>query len=142
MTTDLDLVIHAAETLDVAIREIAGHVARTVQKEAGFAGERIADKPFGSQLRALVIPGRNSIPSDEKLTRHSDGHQVKEPIEDVELGIGDWAPDGHRTSPLLDDGGAGPDGSLRRTVHVEDVTGHDFEKLVRQRVRQGFSAEQ
>ena len=52
---DLDLLVDAAEVLEVAVRQPAGEVARAVEPRAGPRGERIGHEALRGQLRPAEV---------------------------------------------------------------------------------------
>src|SRR5215470_1456344 len=55
VTTNLYLLIHAAQTLDLPITEIARHISRPVQTRSSFRRVGRRYKPFSRQVRAIEI---------------------------------------------------------------------------------------
>ena len=58
VAAQLDLVVVAAEALELAVGEHAHHVARAVHARAGLAGrrrERVGDEALGGELGAAEV---------------------------------------------------------------------------------------
>src|SRR5437868_6188729 len=60
-STDLHLMIGAAQTFDRSIREKARKIARAVHPFAAACGKRILDELLGGELAPLEIPVRESV---------------------------------------------------------------------------------
>src|ERR1700752_2401430 len=66
--SDLDLVIDAAQKLDVAVGQIASTIAGLVKGFATLAIERVCDELFRGQFGPVQISPRQSISSDIKFS--------------------------------------------------------------------------
>ena len=71
---DLDLVVDAAEVLEIAVRQPARQVAGPVQPPAGVSAKRVRHEPLGGQLRAVQVPAGDAGAADVDLPRHADRH--------------------------------------------------------------------
>ena len=69
---DLDLVVDAAEVLDVAVREAARQIAGAVEPWPAEWCERVRDEALGGQLGAVEIAARHAGAADVDLAGHAD----------------------------------------------------------------------
>ena len=51
---------------------------------------------FRRQLRLVQVTTRQTIASDEKFSRYTDGHGFKIAVQHVHIGVGNWPPDRDR----------------------------------------------
>ena len=116
MTTDLDLVVDAAEELDAAAGpgayEIAGAVvARPVSlKEA-----------LGRKLGASAIACGETGAADPELARDKDRRCFTVLLDDQQLRIGDGLAEGDKVCRLGYRSDARPDCRLGGAIHVEEL---------------------
>src|SRR5437868_1628100 len=80
---DLQLLIVAAEELQIAIREIARQIPGAIHTGARLGVERIAEETLGGQLRTMQIAARNTRAPDVQLADRSLWHQLSVCIEQV-----------------------------------------------------------
>ena len=113
---DLHLVVGAAQALDGAVGTVAGRVPGAVQPLAGCDGP--GHEALPRQLLPPPVPARHAGAADVELARHADGDRISPRIQDVGRGVGDRPSDRHRPVARPDLAGGGPDGRLRRPVHV------------------------
>ncbi|SAL00845.1 hypothetical protein AWB76_07880 [Caballeronia temeraria] len=92
--TNLDLMIVAAEELDVAVGAITGEVARAIHARAGNEG--IIEETLGSEFGPVQIAARDAFATDVKLTHRTKRHVLALRIEQINAGIGDRLADGLR----------------------------------------------
>ncbi|SAL72856.1 hypothetical protein AWB70_07583 [Caballeronia cordobensis] len=91
---NLDLMIVAAEELDIAIGAIAGEVAGAVHARACYEGA--GDEPLRSKRSAPQIPFCKARTADIKFTRHANRQGAQVFIEHVGLRVGERLSDGNR----------------------------------------------
>ena len=90
-TTHLDLVIDAAQILQLAPFVPAHDIAGTVQTAAGsmtmrnVIGKRIRNEPLGRQLRPVHIAARQQLTADVQFSRHAHRHRVQVAVQHVHL---------------------------------------------------------
>ena len=120
----LDLLVHAAEELQVAGSQPAHAVARVVQARAGLAGERVRTEALGRQPRPPQVAARHPRPADPQLARHADGHRLHAPPQHVQPRAPRRSADGkalpaRAVLPRLQPEGGGVHGRLGDAVHVD-----------------------
>src|SRR5262245_49593936 len=91
-TTDLDLIVGAAQKLEVAVFAITRQVSRPIKTSARVL-KRIWNESLLGHLRALPIPSSQRGPSHIELADHTDRHQLPVPIQKIGASIVDRAPD-------------------------------------------------
>src|SRR5437588_13063554 len=91
-SANLDLMIDAAEILDVSIRQIANEIARSI-KTAARRAERIFDKTFRCQFGLVQIATGQTRAANKEFTGNADRHGLKSLIEDEELFVRQRASD-------------------------------------------------
>src|SRR6185436_12054947 len=89
ITAELDLMIDAANELDVTACAIAREVAGAVQAGAGLGAERTLDEALGGELSAIEIATHHAGAADEELARDADRHRLQVAIDNVNLRVGD-----------------------------------------------------
>ena len=98
---DLDLVVDAAEELDVAVRAASGQVAGAVEARARRAGERVGHEALGGQLGPVEVAAGEAARRRCKLARHARPAPARRAaVQDVDAACwrsaGRWAPRGPR----------------------------------------------
>ncbi|SAL72885.1 hypothetical protein AWB70_07585 [Caballeronia cordobensis] len=91
---NLDLMIVAAEELDIAVGSIASQVAGAVH--AGACCEGIVEEAFGSELGPVQIATRHARAADIKLAHRAERHWPALSIEQINARVGDRLADGFR----------------------------------------------
>ena len=81
---DLHLRVHATEELDVAVGQVAGQVARSVEARPRFPAERVRDEFLRGQLRPVPVAARQPRSGNAHFTRNADGHGLEVAIQDVD----------------------------------------------------------
>ncbi|KIH84058.1 hypothetical protein UCMB321_2190 [Pseudomonas batumici] len=99
--TDLDLVVVAAQVVDLAVGLPAPQVAGLVQPRTFGGRERIADKAFGGQLIAVQVATGDTSTADIELPRHAHRHRPQVFVEQVDPGIGHRFADARQGRPGL-----------------------------------------
>src|SRR3989442_5059876 len=107
MTSELDLVVDAAEALDGAIGPVAREVVRAIQAGVRVRAERVADEFFRGQLRAIQVTARDALSADEQFARHTDGDELLVAIEEVNLSVGNRAANGNGVANIVHAMGGG-----------------------------------
>ena len=121
-TVDLDLVVHPAEKLDVAVGRVTGQIAGLVETSAGIIAERIWNEACSRQSGTVQVATGDPRATDVQLPRHTDRRWLQVPVQDVELRVDDRTADGHRAFYVPGPGGlvdATPHDRLRRTIFVD-----------------------
>src|SRR5690242_4703898 len=94
-TTNLDLMIAAAQKFDRAIETIAGQVGGLEEPRVLPRTEGIAHKLLRRQLWSPMIAARQAETSDMELAKHANGYRLHGRIENIELRVGNRAPNRH-----------------------------------------------
>ena len=95
---DLDLLVGAAEKVDLAGGVAAHQVTGSVQ--AGTGSERVGDKALGGQARPMQIATCQLISTQVDLAGHAVGNQPQSVVEDVEIDVLVGDSDRDHTRPL------------------------------------------
>jgi hypothetical protein len=95
-TPDLDLVVDAAQELDVSVVQVAGEVSGAVEACSGGVGERIGHEALGGEGRAVEIAACEARSSDVELSGDAFGHGVRVGVEEIDVCVLDGASDRHR----------------------------------------------
>ena len=132
-TPELDLPIRTAEELQAAVLEEPNPITSPVQPIAGLLGERVRDEPFGSELGAVHVSGRQSVATDVQLAGDTGWQDLAVLAEHVHACVGDRAPNRHRCAHVVRMAEAvarGERGRLGRSVAVDDgAAGEGRERL-------------
>ena len=89
---DLDLMVEAAEELQVAVRPVAGAVARAVEPGAGRGAPRVGDELAGGQLRLPGVAVGQAVAADVEVPRHAGRAGGEPPVEHVVARVVDRPP--------------------------------------------------
>ncbi len=118
----LDLMVAAAKVFDSAIGPPAGQVAGSVQPRSGSGGKMIRQEALGSERGTVEISTREPGASDKHLARDANGHELAVSVEDVNLEVGDGAPNvALRAQQERQERRIGDmHGSFRDSVHVDE----------------------
>ena len=116
-----DLVVDAAEELDLAAGPPAGQIARAVQAPPGQGGERVRDEAVGGQLRPLPIAAAQLHAGHRQLAGHTDRGRLGARTEDVDARVGHRPADrrARRRRRLAQDLMGDVVGALGRAVGVD-----------------------
>src|SRR5882672_1391350 len=88
--------IDTSEKFNIAVRPIPRQIAGLIEMFAGFRrAKRMRDEFLRRQLRSVPVSASQPVSAGIKFPRHPDGHGIKMRIEDIDLGIGNWAADGY-----------------------------------------------
>ena len=96
----LDLVVDAAQELEVAVRQITRKVSGPVEARAHVGTEGIGDEPIRRELRAVEIAARQAGAADMELAGNADRHGLQSIVEHVNACVRDGSADRHARSPL------------------------------------------
>ncbi len=118
---DLDLVVTAAQELQVAVGGPAGHVARAVQPRPRLARPGVGHEALGGEAGAALVAVGEPGPADVEVTGHAGGHRPQRGVQHVDPGVGDGPADGRSARSALQPRGGGPDRGLRRAVEVDGL---------------------
>ena len=102
-TAHLDLVVGTPQIHQIAILQVAHHIASAVQARASPVRQRIAgkasrrnfDKSLCGQFRALVVAACNTITANVEFTLDPHRHWLAIAVEHVQLCVGNGSPDGY-----------------------------------------------
>ena len=117
-SSDLHLVIHPAETLNIPIRAITGEIAASVEPCARFRVQRIQDKLFGIQFGTIQVASGQAISTYIQLSNDAGRHGLQVAVEYVDFSVCDWPSNENRAFAGDDGINSGPDCGFCRTVHV------------------------
>src|SRR5215831_9435251 len=81
IAAQLDLVVVAAETFNIAVRQIANNVTALVHAAAGT--EWIRQKTIGGQFGTLVITAGDAFAANEEFARDADGNRLAITIKHI-----------------------------------------------------------
>ncbi|PMQ07081.1 hypothetical protein PseAD21_28310 [Pseudomonas sp. AD21] len=87
-TTDLHLIVVAPQVLEAAIRGPPRQVTGLVQTRLGTPAERVGNKAFSSQRRAIEVTPGDPGAAHVQLADHAGGHRLALSIEHVQLQVG------------------------------------------------------
>ena len=116
---NLDLMVQAAQELQVTVRQVAAEVAGAVETIPGPRGEGVRHKAFGRQIGTAEIAPRQTSAAQAQLTRRSRRHRPQGSIEEEHLVACQGASDGGAGGARLDAMEGGIHRALGRTVEVE-----------------------
>src|SRR4030095_14918415 len=84
---DLDLIIEAAQKLDVAVGQIARPIPGPIHARAGDSRERVGQKLLLRPLRTVPISARQSRTGNIELSMNSDRYRLLVLIQYVDLSV-------------------------------------------------------
>src|SRR3989338_7802118 len=121
LATQLDLMVEAAQVLDVAVGQEAAAVARAIQALASL--ERAGDKGRGGQLVAIQVATRQARSADVELANRAEWQRIKALVEDIQLDVGDGFADGHEAQRrgVVADPDADVDGGFGGPIKVDQA---------------------
>ncbi len=146
VAAQLDLVIGPAQEIQPAIGAPAHQVARAIHARPPGRGavgrhERIRQKAFRRQIRALPIAARHTVTTDIQLSGDTDGHGLLILVQHIDLGIRDGCSDIDHPLPRCRAFRRGPDRGFRGAVHVFHAGFRQFREFRHQRPRQRLTAQ-
>src|SRR6185312_13929229 len=89
LTIDLHLPVEPAQELDVAVSPHPDAVTGLVDPSRGVGIVWVRNEPFGTQLRAIQIPERNTCAANVELSFRARGNRAKRFIEYQRFGLAD-----------------------------------------------------
>src|SRR4029077_7601371 len=104
---DLDLLVDAAEKLDLTVRAAACQVAGSVQPLPRPAGVRVGGEPFRGEVGPVQVASRETRAADMDFPRDTARYRVEAGVEQQDLRVVDRPPDRYRLldSPTVPGGG-------------------------------------
>ncbi|CAH0192102.1 hypothetical protein SRABI112_01673 [Pseudomonas mediterranea] len=96
---DLDLIVVAAQVLDMPVGQVAAQVSSLVQARLFIGRERIADEALGGQVIAVQIATGNANAADVDLAGDTDRNRLLLRVQQVDTGVGHRLPDGGQRRP-------------------------------------------
>jgi hypothetical protein len=90
-SSDLDLMVIAAEKDDVSIREISCQVACLVHPSIFVTREWVRNKHFGCQFWSIEVPSRDSYSSNIEFSNGSNRYRLLMLVEEVDRLVGNRA---------------------------------------------------
>ena len=142
MAAQLDLIIGAAQEIDVAVGEKARQIAGAINAPIARAERGNGEKALGGELGALPVAARHAVAADEQLADLAGGNGIELRIEHVDLRVGDGPADGDRRAHIFNAAGGGPDRGLGGAVHVVNLALEDLAQMMNERRGNGLAAEQ
>src|SRR5262249_5599698 len=118
-TTNLDLMVEAAEELKAATRQLADSVARPIQTPPRRCAKGVGNKSLRGELRPIVVSASDPVSANIKLTRNAKRNTLAVGVQHVEGRVRNRWSDKHWLSGL-DVRGRGPDRRLGWAVHVPE----------------------
>src|ERR1700736_4451604 len=138
-STQFDLSIYSAQTLDVAIGSETAEIASLVQPRRLARGQRIGHESLRRQLRSVQVPACHPVAANVDLSYNIGGHRIQMRIQDVNLRVRDRPTDRYAVLFLASDAAQrGPDCGFGRAIHVPDRA-TPFYQLHSQLWRQRFA---
>src|SRR5262249_13753620 len=132
MPPDLDLMIHTSEELERSVGAEPCNIAGPIQQGTGSVAERIRQETVRRESGSLEIAARHSIAADVEFSGDAQGGWPQRGIEHVHLRVRDRPAYRNRPIDAVQAMGRGPDGRLRRAVHVDDGSlAHQVAELLR-----------
>src|SRR6185369_15750049 len=123
----LDLLVDAAEKLDIAINEIAAEIACLVESRPGLCAERIRDEFERREFRTIEISTRQSFSADKNFSGNTDRNRIKTRIEQIDFRVGKRAAKWQRWPLHFTRAGESichhPNGCFGWSIVVDDCTG-------------------
>src|SRR5215467_2292497 len=115
MASYLDLLVGAAEKVDIAIGAISGQVSGSIHASTRYSGQRIGQKLFCGQVRSIQISARQLWSTNIEFPHLSRLDRPQLQIEKVRFRAGEWFTKGNgagivRCPSLID---RAPDRRLR-----------------------------
>ena len=123
-TTDFYLSIHPPQKFNAAVRQPACAVASAIQARPRLIAERMRNKFLRRQLRTIQIIPRQAVAAGVQFARNAHWRRLQMRVENVNLRVGDGAPDGNgpvRRQGRGDRLAAGERRVLRRSVTVDQL---------------------
>src|SRR3954453_9035954 len=87
IATDFELIVTAAEEIDIPVRQPTSKVARFLETSA--IAERFRDEFFCCQIRTIVIAARETEAADIEVAKHTNWDGLEILVENVHLLVGD-----------------------------------------------------
>ena len=97
VSANFELMIDTPKALHSCIGAIADQIAGAVHAHARLAAEWIRYEPLCREFGPVHIAARKSFSAYVQFAGNSPGHRLKLLVEHIELAIGDWAANGHRS---------------------------------------------
>lgn len=126
VAADLDLVVLAAEEVELAVGPHPGEVAGAVHPAAGDGGERVGDVALAGAARVAQVAGAHAGAADEEFAGHAGRYGGERGVQQVEGVVAQRASDGQSAVFQLgvhvgaDEGVGVVVGALGEAVGVDD----------------------
>ena len=124
-SSDLYLMVDAAEKLDITVRAVPDKVTCLVEAGARFLAEGVWNKLLRRQVRTVQVTPRQAVTPRIQFPRHTNRHKLEMLVKNVYLRVGYGPSDGDRCripgQPLRDGVTTGECGVFRRAVTVYDL---------------------
>src|SRR5215217_4625178 len=86
-STNLDLLVHTPEKLDIPVSTKAREIARSIETLSGPRAERVRNETLRCLLRLVVITTCQTGSADVQLAGHTSRHQLLRRIQHVHLDV-------------------------------------------------------
>ena len=136
--SDLDLVIGPAQTLDVAVGQVASQISGPIDAGARLRTEGIGKEFLRGQLRSPQIAPGQPISPNVQLAHHSNGDRLTILVQDIAVRVGYRAADEDRLVAVAYQIPRRPDGGLRWSIQVPQAA-HDGRQSGGQVPRHGLA---
>ncbi len=98
--TQFNLIVIAAEIVDVAIEKPAAEVAGFIHARVWIGGERIGNEALGGQFGTVQVATGDAGTGNIDFAGHTEGSGLIVGIENIDPGISDRTADGNRVSNI------------------------------------------
>jgi len=89
IATDLELLVQAAEELDLAGGSVANQVAGPVEARVRLPAERVGDELLRSQIGAMEVAASQQVAPDKQLAGLADSAEPQVLVDDVDTDVVD-----------------------------------------------------
>src|SRR5262249_49332665 len=90
MASQFHLLVSATQIFQLTIFLVTSHISRSIKPSTTLVPS-IGKEPLRCQINSVEIAACQSPPPDIDLASHSNWDRLKTSIEQVDLGISDWA---------------------------------------------------
>src|SRR5215213_5117321 len=118
MAAKFHLLVHPSQKLQVAISQVADHVACPIHPRPTSCAPRIRHKALGGQTRLPPISSANTFTTNVEFPRHSQRHWLQLSIQHIDHGVCQGLADWHCLWATLAHVCARPDGSFSWAVEI------------------------
>src|SRR6266478_4091025 len=121
-TTNLDLIVHTTEELDVPVGEEAATIAGRVEPSLRVPDKGVWNELLRCELRIVEVASGKAGATDMDLSRYPDRHRIQVRIEHVDSRVGDRSTDRDplERPTVYDDIRSNVGSDLRRTIQIDE----------------------